>query len=66
VTLRTGDDGLVRRFAIRWGAPCRRPGFFFKTGTQTTPPSPFEEHTRDRFVDVGGYRARRWRMLRSG
>ena len=42
VTLRTGDDGLVQRFAIRWRAPCRRPGFFFKTGTQTTPASPFE------------------------
>jgi hypothetical protein len=58
VTLRTGDDGLVERFAIRWRAPCRRPGFFFRTGTQTTPASPFEEHTRDRFVDVGGYRTR--------
>jgi hypothetical protein len=58
VTLRTGDDGLVERFAIRWRAPCRRPGFFFREGTQTTPASPFEEHTRDRFVDVGGYRIR--------
>ncbi len=57
-TLRTGDDGLVERFAIRWRAPCRRPGFSFKTGTQTTPASPFEEHTRERFVDVGGYRTR--------
>ena len=58
VTLRTGDDGLVERWAIRWRAPCRRPGFFYNTGTQTTPASPFEEHTRDRFVDVGGYRDR--------
>jgi hypothetical protein len=57
-TLRTGDDGLVERFAIRWRAPCERPHYFFTEGTQTTPASPFEEHTRNRFVDVGGYRKR--------
>jgi hypothetical protein len=56
VTLRTGDDGLVERFAIRWVGHCRRPRFVYREGTQTTPASPFEVHTRDQFVDVGGYR----------
>jgi len=55
VTLRTGDDGLVERFAIRWVGHCRSP-FVYKEGTQTTPRSPFEVHTRERFEDVGGYR----------
>jgi hypothetical protein len=56
VTLRTGDDGLVQRFAIRWVGRCGRPGVTYHEGTQTTPRSPFEVHTRKRFVDVGGYR----------
>jgi hypothetical protein len=58
VSLRTGDDGRVERFAIYWRARCRRPGYVFANGTQTTPRSPFEVHTRERFVDVGGYRER--------
>jgi hypothetical protein len=56
--LRTGDDGRVERFAIKWVADCRRPGYVFTSGTQTTPRSPFEVHTRERFVDVGAYRER--------
>jgi len=56
VTLRTGDDGLVERFAIRWVGHCRDPRFIYKEGTQTTPRSPFEVQTRERFEDVGGYR----------
>jgi len=55
-TLRTGDDGLVKRFAIRWVGTCRRPRFRYHEGTQTTPASPFEVQTRKRFEDVGGYR----------
>lgn len=58
VNFRTGDDGLVLRFAISWRADCRRPGFAFDSATQTTPASPFEVSTPDRFVDVGGYRER--------
>jgi hypothetical protein len=58
VNLRTGDDGLVRRFAISWRADCRRPGYAFVSGTQTTPASPFEVSTPDRWVDAGGYRER--------
>jgi hypothetical protein len=58
VHLRTGDDGLVLRFSISWRADCRRPGYVFDSGTQTTPASPFEVSTPDRFVDVGGYRER--------
>jgi hypothetical protein len=54
--IRTGDDGRVERFAIKWRAPCERRGTFFVSGTQTTPQSPFEVNTRRRFVDVGGYR----------
>jgi hypothetical protein len=56
--VRTGDDGRVERFAISWVADCQRPGYVFVSGTQTTPRSPFEVHTRERFVDVGGYRER--------
>jgi hypothetical protein len=56
--VRTGDDGRVERFAINWRADCRRPGYSYTTGTQTTPRSPFEVHTREQFVDVGGYRER--------
>jgi hypothetical protein len=58
VNFRTGDDGLVLRFAISWRADCRRPGFVFVSSTQTTPASPFEVSTANRFVDVGGYRER--------
>jgi hypothetical protein len=54
--MRTGDDGLVERFSIRWLGRCARPGYAFRGATQTTPISPFEVHTRDRFVDIGGYR----------
>jgi hypothetical protein len=56
VTLRTGDDGLVERFAINWVGGCQNPRNVYREGTQTTPRSPFEVHTRERFVDVGGYR----------
>ena len=56
VTLRTGDDGLVERFAIRWVGQCRDRRHIYREGTQTTPRSPFEVHTRERFEDVGGYR----------
>jgi hypothetical protein len=58
VNFRTSDDGLVQRFAISWRADCRRPGYAFVSGTQTTPASPFEVSTPDRWVDVGGYRER--------
>jgi hypothetical protein len=56
VTLHTGDDGLVERFAIRWVGHCRDPRHIYREGTQTTPRSPFEVHTRERFEDIGGYR----------
>jgi hypothetical protein len=58
VNFRTSDEGMVERFAISWRGNCRRPGFVFLAGTQTTPASPFEVSTRNRFVDVGGYRER--------
>jgi hypothetical protein len=58
VTLRTSDEGLVERFAIRWVGDCRDPRYVFRSGTETTPDSPFEVHTREQFVDVGGYRQR--------
>jgi hypothetical protein len=58
VNFRTSDDGLVQRFAISWRADCRRPGFVYTAGTQTTPASPFEVSTRKRWLDVGGYRER--------
>ena len=54
VTLRTGDDGLLLRFAIDWRAPCRRPGFGFSNRTAFRPP--FDAVTRDRFVDAGPIR----------
>lgn len=54
--IRTGDDGRVERFAIKWRARCERPNTFFVSGTQTTPRSPYEVHTRLRFVDEGEYR----------
>ena len=54
VTLRTGDDGLLLRFAIDWRAPCRRPGFQF-TNRSAFRPS-FDSVTRDRFVDAGPIR----------
>ena len=46
----------VERFAIRWIGHCQNPRVIYREGTQTAPRSPFEEHTRNRFVDVGGYR----------
>ena len=58
VKLRTSDEGLVERFGISWRADCRKPRTVLTGGTKTTPRSPFEVHTRDRFVDVGGYRER--------
>jgi hypothetical protein len=58
VTLRTGDDGLVQRFAIRWIGDCERPRYRFASSTKNTPRVPFEVSTADRFVDVGGYRQR--------
>jgi hypothetical protein len=54
VTLRTRDDGLLRRFSIRWSAPCRDAGHYFNEITPFRPP--FDEVTRDRFVDAGPIR----------
>jgi hypothetical protein len=48
VTLRTGDDGLVERFAIRWVGHCQDPRHIYREGTQTTPRSPFEVHAEGR------------------
>jgi hypothetical protein len=56
VTLRTGDDGLLLRFGVKWQAPCRRPGFVFTSRTHFRPP--FDAVTRDRFVDAGPTRGR--------
>ena len=56
VTLRTGDDGLLERWLIRWRAPCRRPGFALLSHTINLPP--LDLSTPDRFVDADGYRAR--------
>jgi hypothetical protein len=56
VTLRIGDDGLLRHWSIRWRAPCRRPGFALLSSTSSLPP--VDLSTRDRFVDADGYRAR--------
>jgi hypothetical protein len=58
VHFRTSDAGLMQRFAISWRADCRRPGYRYVSGTQTTPASPLEVSTPDRWVDVGGYRER--------
>jgi hypothetical protein len=56
VTLRTGDDGLLKRFGIAWRAPCQRPGFFYRHSTKHLPA--YDELTRDRFVDADDYRER--------
>jgi hypothetical protein len=56
VTLRTGDDGMLLRFGIRWLAPCRRPGFVLPGSTKNL--APFDLSTRDRFIDAGTYRGR--------
>lgn len=54
VTLRTGDDGLLKRFSVRWSAPCSESNYSFN---QTTPfRAPFDSATRDRFVDAGPIR----------
>jgi hypothetical protein len=58
VNFRTNDAGLMDRFAISWRADCRRPGYVYTSGTKTTPASPLEVSTRDRWLDVGGYRER--------
>jgi hypothetical protein len=55
-TLRIGDDGLFRRFGIRWRADCRRPGFAFTSSTKMLPP--IDSSTPERFVDADRYRAR--------
>jgi hypothetical protein len=54
VTLRTGDDGVLKRFSVRWSAPCRESGFSFNQITPFRPP--FDSVTRDRFVDAGPIR----------
>lgn len=56
VTLRIGDDRLLERWAIRWRAPCRRPGFVLLSSTTNLPP--LDLSTRNRFVDADSYRAR--------
>jgi hypothetical protein len=56
VTLRTGDDGMLERFGIRWRARCEREGYFFRSRTFFIPP--FDEVARDRFVDAGPTRGR--------
>jgi hypothetical protein len=58
VNFRTNDAGLMQRFAISWRGDCRRPGYFYTSGTKTTPRSPLEVSTRNRWLDVGGYRER--------
>ena len=58
VNFRTNDAGLMQRFAISWRGDCRRPGYSYISGTKTTPRSPLEVSTRDRWLDVGGYRQR--------
>jgi hypothetical protein len=58
VNFRTNDAGLMERFAISWRGDCRRPGYFYRSGTKTTPASPLEVSTRNRWLDVGGYRER--------
>ena len=58
VNFRTNDAGLMERFAISWRADCRRPGYVYTSGTKTTPASPLEVSTRNRWLDVGGYRER--------
>jgi hypothetical protein len=56
VALRTGDDGLLKRFRIAWSARCARPGFRYIH--RTTVAQPVDALTRDRFVDADGYRER--------
>jgi hypothetical protein len=58
VNFRTNDAGLMERFAISWRGDCRRPGYSYVSGTKTTPRSPLEVSTRNRWLDVGGYRQR--------
>jgi hypothetical protein len=58
VNFRTNDAGLIERFAISWRGDCRRPGYSYVSGTKTTPRSPLEVSTRNRWLDVGGYRQR--------
>jgi hypothetical protein len=48
----------MQRFAISWRADCRRPRYVYTSGTKTTPASPLEVSTRNRWLDVGGYRQR--------
>jgi hypothetical protein len=60
VTLRTGDDGIVERWGIRWRARCERPRFVFVSGTKNLPP--LDASTRERFADADTYRER----LRNG
>jgi hypothetical protein len=56
VTLRTGDDGVPKRFGINWRADCRRPGFVFTSSTTFLPA--FDSAARTRFVDEDRYRVR--------
>jgi hypothetical protein len=56
VTLRSDDAGMVKRFGIRWRAPCRRPGFRYTQATKFLPT--YDLLTHDRFVDADSYRER--------
>jgi hypothetical protein len=63
VTLRTADDGMLERMGIRWQAPCKDPGFAFRTGTFFRPP--FDRVSRERFLDAGTNRLRMRGRLRA-
>jgi hypothetical protein len=54
VALRTGEDGVLKRFSVRWSAPCSDGRHFFNEITPFRPP--FDSVTRDRFVDAGPIR----------
>ena len=55
VTLRTGDDGVPKRFQIAWKADCVQPGYTFTSGTTVI--RPFDSADRTRFVDQAAYRS---------
>jgi hypothetical protein len=56
VTLRTGDDGVPKRFGIYWRADCARPGFAFQSRTRFFPP--YDNAERTRFLDEDRQRVR--------
>ena len=56
VTVRTGDDGLIRSLSVRWTAACKRPGMRFRQPTKFS--RPFDESTVDLLRDGGTYTTR--------